>query len=59
MLTFSEAFSAFSTDIPWLIATAFFLSRGFINTGLGNRMAYTLVAATGHSSLSLTYAHMS
>ena len=99
MLTFEEAFSAFATDIPWLICIAFFLSRGtharsvwlalpsplpptgfaphpqldylargkfghnpstppiagFINTGLGNRIAYNLVALCGHSALSLTY----
>jgi hypothetical protein len=55
VLTFSEAFSAFSTDVPWLIATSFFLARGFIATGLGNRVAYMLVSLCGHSSLTLTY----
>jgi hypothetical protein len=55
VLTFSEAFSAFSTDVPWLIATSFFLARGFIATGLGNRVAYMIVSLCGHSSLTLTY----
>ena len=32
LLPFSAAFSAFSSEIPWLIALAFFLARGFIKT---------------------------
>ena len=35
LLTFAAAFSAFASEIPWLIALAFFLARGFIKTGLG------------------------
>mmetsp|Transcript_69329 Transcript_69329/g.219368 ORF Transcript_69329/g.219368 Transcript_69329/m.219368 type:complete len:571 (-) Transcript_69329:1084-2796(-) len=54
-LTFAQAFSAFAGEIPWLIAIAFFLARGFIKTGLGNRIAYLIVAAFGKSSLGLTY----
>ena len=42
-LTFAAAFSAFGDLIPWLIALAFFFARGFIKTGLGNRIAYRLV----------------
>uniref|UniRef100_A0A7N2M2Q0 Uncharacterized protein n=1 Tax=Quercus lobata TaxID=97700 RepID=A0A7N2M2Q0_QUELO len=42
-LTFAAAFSAFGDPIPWLIALAFFFARGFIKTGLGNRIAYQLV----------------
>ncbi|CAK7331022.1 unnamed protein product [Dovyalis caffra] len=38
-LTFAAAFSAFGDPIPWLIALAFFFARGFIKTGLGNRIA--------------------
>jgi hypothetical protein len=41
LLPFSAAFSAFASEIPWLIAIAFFLARGFIKTGLGNRIAIT------------------
>jgi hypothetical protein len=40
VLTFAEAFSAFSSEIPWLIAIAYFLAGGFIKSGLGNRIAY-------------------
>ena len=40
----------------WLIAIAFWLSRGFIDSGLGRRVAYTLVSMFGKTTLGLTYA---
>ena len=43
MLMFVAIFSVFGDPIPWLIALAFFFARGFIKTGLGNRIAYRLV----------------
>ncbi|KAK3288959.1 dityrosine synthesis enzyme [Cymbomonas tetramitiformis] len=55
VLPFTAAFSAFATEIPWLIAVAFFLARGFIKTGLGNRIAYMIVSAFGSTTLGLTY----
>ena len=54
-LTFSAAFSAFGDPIPWLIALAFFFARGFIKTGLGNRIAYQFVSLFGSSTLGLGY----
>ncbi|CAA7404148.1 unnamed protein product [Spirodela intermedia] len=54
-LTFAAAFSAFGDPIPWLIALAFFFARGFIKTGLGNRVAYQFVSMFGSSSLGLGY----
>lgn len=54
-LTFGAAFSAFASEIPWLIAIAFWLSQGFIKSGLGNRIAYNIVALFGKSTLGLTY----
>lgn len=54
-LTFAEAFSAFATEIPWLIAIAYWLAGGFIKSGLGNRIAYSMVAAFGKTTLGLTY----
>ncbi|KAG0460143.1 hypothetical protein HPP92_023271 [Vanilla planifolia] len=54
-LTFAAAFSAFGDPIPWLIALAFFFARGFIKTGLGNRVAYQFVSLFGSSSLGLGY----
>jgi anion transporter len=55
VLPFSAAFSAFSSEIPWLIAIAFFLAKGFIKTGLGSRIAYLIVRAFGKTTLGLTY----
>lgn len=54
-LTFAAAFSAFGDPIPWLIALAFFFARGFIKTGLGNRVAYQFVSMFGSSTLGLGY----
>ncbi|KAG8389003.1 hypothetical protein BUALT_Bualt02G0184200 [Buddleja alternifolia] len=54
-LTFAAAFSAFGDPIPWLIALAFFFARGFIKTGLGNRIAYQFVSLFGSSTLGLGY----
>lgn len=55
MLTFAEAFSGFQNEIVWLVVFAFFISRGFIVTGLGNRMAYCVMSYLGKSSLGLGY----
>lgn len=54
-LPFSAAFSAFSNEIPILIAIAFWLSGGFIRSGLGARIAYSIVALFGKTTLGLTY----
>lgn len=39
----------------WLIAIAFFLSGGFIKSGLGSRIAYGIVSLFGKTTLGLTY----
>jgi divalent anion:Na+ symporter, DASS family len=54
-LTFEQAFSGFSNPIVWLIVFAFFIARGFINTGLGARVAYFFVSFLGRSTLGLGY----
>ncbi|XP_073396987.1 dicarboxylate transporter 1, chloroplastic [Physcomitrium patens] len=54
-LTFAAAFSAFGDPIPWLIALAFFFAKGFIKTGLGNRVAYQFVKLFGKTTLGLGY----
>lgn len=55
VLTFSEAFSGFSNDVVWLVVLAFFVARGFISTGLGNRLAYRVMSLLGKNSLGLGY----
>ncbi len=54
-LTAGEALSGFSNTVIWLIVIAFFISRGFIKTGLGARIAYIFMAALGKKSLGLSY----
>lgn len=54
-LTFADAFSGFSNDVVWLVTLAFFIARGFISTGLGNRMAYKVMSVLGKNSLGLGY----
>lgn len=54
-LEFAEAFSGFSNDVVWLVVFAFFVARGFIATGLGNRMAYKVMSVWGKNSLGLGY----
>lgn len=55
ILSFNEAFSGFAHPIVWLIVVAFFIARGFIITGLGNRVAYFFMSILGQSSLGLSY----
>jgi DASS family divalent anion:Na+ symporter len=54
-LSFAEAFSGFSNEIVWLVSLAFFISRGFISSGLGNRIAYRIMSLIGKNSLGLGY----
>ena len=51
----ADALSGFSNPLIWLIVSAFFISRGFIVTGLGHRIAYLFMAVAGKSSLGLAY----
>ncbi|MGD8360802.1 MAG: anion permease [Gemmatimonadota bacterium] len=54
-LTINEALSGFGNRVIWLIVLAFFISRGFIKTGLGARVAYLFMALLGRRSLGLGY----
>ena len=54
-LTFAESFSGFVNPIVWLIVVAFFISRGFIKTGLGERLAYLIIQRLGKSTLGMGY----
>ncbi len=54
-LTFSDAFSGFSNEVVWLVVFAFFISRGFISSGLGNRIAFRIMSLIGKNSLGLGY----
>jgi DASS family divalent anion:Na+ symporter len=54
-LTVGESLSGFGNSVIWLIVIAFFISRGFINTGLGARIAYLFMRVLGKRSLGLAY----
>lgn len=55
-LKVSEALSGYSNGTIWLIVSAFLFAKGFIKTGLGKRIAYTLMRSLGDSTLKLGYA---
>lgn len=55
-LDLKQGLSGFSNDTIWLVVIAFFISRGFIKTGLGNRIAYLFVKRFGKKTLGLAYA---
>ncbi|TGE74715.1 anion permease [Weissella confusa] len=50
------AIVGFGNGSIWLIVMAFFISRGFIKTGLGRRIALIFVRAFGKKTLGLAYA---
>ncbi|KAG6742632.1 hypothetical protein POTOM_053553 [Populus tomentosa] len=54
-LDFSTAFSAFTSEVIWLIVISFFFARGFVKTGLGDRIATYFVKWLGKSTLGLSY----
>ncbi len=55
-ITMKEALLGYSDMNVWLIVSAILFSRGLINSGLGRRIAYTLISYFGTSSLRLAYA---
>ncbi|MDN3507423.1 MAG: anion permease [Simkaniaceae bacterium] len=54
-LTMTQTLSGFSNAVVWLIVIAFFIARGFIKTGLGSRLAYSLMSVLGKSTLGMGY----
>jgi len=54
-LTFAEGISAFTDEVLWLVLLAFFFTKGFSKTGLGDRIALNLVKAVGNTTLGLAY----
>jgi DASS family divalent anion:Na+ symporter len=55
LLTVEEALDAFDHKTIWLIVLAFLISRGFIKTRLGERIAYLLMSLLGKKTLGLAY----
>lgn len=54
-LTVGEALSGFASSTVWLVVAAFCIAAGFLKTGLGERLAYHLIARFGGSPLGLGY----
>jgi DASS family divalent anion:Na+ symporter len=54
-LTLNQCLAGFGSEIVWLIVFAFFISQGFIKTGLGSRIAYYFISKIGYSTLGLGY----
>ncbi|KAJ6816005.1 putative dicarboxylate transporter 2.1, chloroplastic [Iris pallida] len=54
-LSFPAAFGAFTNEVIWLIVISFFFARGFVKTGLGDRIATYFVKWLGRSTLGLSY----
>lgn len=54
-LTMKEAFSGFSHPIIWLVVAAFLISKSFIKTKMGMRLAYVLIALLGKKTIGLGY----
>jgi DASS family divalent anion:Na+ symporter len=57
-ITRKQAFTAFSSDVVWLVVFALFIAKGFSVTGLGNRIAYFFTSIFGRKTLSLSYGLM-
>lgn len=54
-LPIGDTLSGFANPTIWLIVMAFFISRGVIKTGLGNRIALFFVSKLGKKPLGLAY----
>jgi DASS family divalent anion:Na+ symporter len=49
LFTVQDALVGFSNTTVWMIVAAFLFARGFIQTRLGERIAYTIVRSSGRS----------
>ncbi|RZR11932.1 anion permease [Vibrio vulnificus] len=55
VLPIKTALNGFAHPTIWMIAAAFFISRGFITTGFDRRVGYWFISKLGHNSLGLAY----
>lgn len=54
-LTIEQTLANFSYPVVWLVVLAFFISRAFIMSGLGDRIAYWFIAILGKNTTGLSY----
>lgn len=55
VLTPAQAYRGFSEGFILLIVTALLVARAVVKSGLGNRIAWMIIARFGHSTLGLAY----
>lgn len=55
-LATATAFGGFGSGFIWLIVVAFIIGHGVVNSGLGKRIAYCLIAMCGKTTMGLGYA---
>jgi DASS family divalent anion:Na+ symporter len=55
VLTPAQAYRGFGESFILLIVAAFLVARAVVNSGLGHRMAWMIIARFGHSTRSLAY----
>ncbi len=55
VLTLQEALAGFANVTVWLIVAAFLFAKGFVQTRLGERIAYLIIRHLGGSPIRLGY----
>lgn len=56
VMTFQEVMAGYGDHTIWLVVAAFLLAGAVIDTGLGRRIALTIVVRLGRTTLGLAYA---
>ena len=54
-LTLSQSLSGLASGTVWMIFSAYVLSLGFVQSGLGRRIAYLMLSKFGGSSTGIAY----
>jgi len=54
-VSFDEAVQGFTDQVVWMVLLAFFFASSFQKTGLGQRLAFTVIKAVGGTTLGLAY----
>ncbi|MEO6444464.1 MAG: DASS family sodium-coupled anion symporter [Gemmatimonadaceae bacterium] len=55
-MTPAESLRGYADPLVWLVLCAFFISRGVMKTGMGERIAFLFIRALGKRSIGLVYA---
>jgi DASS family divalent anion:Na+ symporter len=55
LINVDTALKGFSNSVVWLVVMAFFIAKGFVVTGFGNRIGYFFTRLLGKKTLGLSY----